>query len=145
MTKIKKGDKIKVEYTGSFENGEIFDSSNNHGQPLEFEVGSGQMIKGFDQAVIGMEKNQVKEIVLNPEEAYGELNPEFKKKVPREQLPQEQEPQIGMVLGVSLPNGQQFPARITEINGNEVTIDFNHPLSGKTLKFKLKIVEINGS
>jgi len=140
---IEKGNKIKVEYTGTFEDGEVFDSSEKHGQPLEFEVGSGQMIKGFDEAVVGMNKDEEKEITLKPEEAYGENNPDLKKKVPREQLPKDQDPQVGMILGVSLPNGQQFPAKIVEVNDKEVTIDLNHPLAGKTLKFKIKIVEVN--
>ena len=140
---IEKGNKIKVEYTGTFENGEVFDSSEKHGQPLEFEVGSGQMIKGFDEAVVGMNKDEEKEITLTPENAYGENNPELKKKVPREQLPKDQEPQVGMILGVSLPNGQQFPAKIIEVDDKEITIDLNHPLAGKTLKFKIKIIEVN--
>ena len=142
---IKKGNKIKVEYTGTFEDGEVFDSSEKHGQPLEFEVGSGQMIKGFDEAVIGMNKDEEKEITLTPENAYGENNPELKKKVPREQLPKDQEPQVGMILGVSLPNGQQFPAKIVEVDDKEITIDLNHPLAGKTLKFKIKIVSVDES
>jgi FKBP-type peptidyl-prolyl cis-trans isomerase 2 len=140
---IKKGDKIKVDYTGTFEDGTIFDSSEKHGQPLEFEVGAGQMIKGFDDAVEGMEKDQEKEITILPADGYGEPNSEMNKKVPRDQLPKDQEPQVGMVLGVGLPNGQQFPARIVGVNDKEVTLDLNHPLAGKTLKFKLKIVSIN--
>jgi peptidylprolyl isomerase len=140
---IEKGNKVKVEYTGTFEDGEVFDSSQKHGKPLEFEVGAGQMIKGFDDAVVGMSKDEEKEITLSPEQAYGQQNDELKKTVPKDQLPKDQEPQVGMVLGVNLPNGQQFPARIVDVNEKEVVIDLNHPLAGKTLKFKIKIVDVN--
>ncbi|MBT3323567.1 peptidylprolyl isomerase [archaeon] len=141
--KVKQGDKIKVEYEGKLENGEVFDSTEKHGHPLEFEVGSGQLIKGFDDAVVGMEKDDEKEITLKAEEAYGQPNPEMMRKVPRDQLPPEPEPKVGMMLAMALPNGQQLPAKITEVNDSEVTIDLNHPLAGKTLIFKIKIIEIS--
>jgi FKBP-type peptidyl-prolyl cis-trans isomerase 2 len=137
---ITKGNKIKVEYTGTLEDGSTFDTSVGK-EPLEFEVGSGQLIKGFDDAVMGMEKGQEKEITLTPENAYGAVNPELSKKVPRSQLPEGPEPQAGMMLAVSLPTGQQIPAKIIAVDDTEVTIDLNHPLAGKTLKFKIKIVE----
>lgn len=139
---VKKGDKIKVDYTGTLEDGSVFDSSKNHGQPLEFEVGSGQLIKGFDEGVVGMEVGAEKEIKLAPAEAYGEPREELKKKVPKEQLPPGQEPKVGMAMGVGLPNGQQVPAKIVEVTDKDVTIDLNHPLAGKTLTFKIKVVEI---
>jgi peptidylprolyl isomerase len=139
---VKKGDKVKIEYTGTLEDGTVFDASEKHGQPLEFEVGSGMVIKGFDDAVTGMEKDEEKEITLKPEEAYGERKDELLKKVPRDQLPKEQEPQVGMMLGMQLPNGQQVPVMITEVTEKEVTLDLNHPLAGKTLTFKLKVVDV---
>lgn len=140
---VKKGDKIKVEYKGTLDDGTVFDASENHGHPLEFEVGSGQIIKGFDDAVIGMEEGEEKEIKLEPKDAYGENNPELIRKFPRNQLPPEPEPQPGMMLAVSLPNGSQVPAKIIEVSDSEVTIDLNHPLVGKTLNFKIKVVAIN--
>lgn len=139
---VKNGDTVKMDYTGTLEDGSVFDSSSNHGAPLEVEIGSGKIIKGFDEAVVGMEKDEEKEITLQPAEAYGDPKPELIKKVPKEQLPKEQEPKVGMVLGVGLPNGQQIPARITEVTDTEVTIDLNHPLAGKVLNFKIKVVEI---
>ncbi|MDP3698778.1 MAG: peptidylprolyl isomerase [Nanoarchaeota archaeon] len=139
---VKKGDKVKVDYTGTFDDGTVFDASSNHGQPLEFEAGSGQVIKGFDDAVMGMKKGEEKKIVIPPAEAYGEIKAELHKKVPRKQLPQDQEPKVGMVLAVGLPNGQQFPARIVTVTAEEVTIDLNHPLAGKTLHFKIKVADI---
>lgn len=140
---IKKGDKVKVEYTGTFEDGTVFDTTEKHGKPITFEVGSKQLIKGFDEAVVGMEKDEEKEITIKPEDAYGEPNDQLTQKVPRDKLPKEPTPEVGMMLALQGPDGKQIPARITEVSDNEVTIDLNHPLAGKTLKFKIKIVGIN--
>ena len=138
--KVKQGDKVKVDYTGTFEDGEIFDTSEGR-TPLEFTAGSGQVVKGFDEAVIGMEKGEEKEITLKPEEAYGNPNPDLIKKLPKEQLPEDAE--VGSILGLVMPNGQQIPAKVTEITNEEITLDLNHPLAGKVLKFKIKVVEIS--
>ncbi len=140
---LKNGDKVKVEYTGSFDDGTVFDSSEKHGKPLEFEIGAKQIIPGFEKAVMDMKKGEEKEIKLTSEEAYGEPNPELVKKIPLDQLPKEQEPKEGMVLIISLPNGHQVPAKITEVTDKEVALDLNHPLAGKSLNFKLKLVEVN--
>ena len=138
---IKKGDKIKVEYEGRFEDGEVFDASSRHDKPLEFEAGAGMVVKGFDDAVIGMEVGEEKTVTLKPEEAYGEKHPNAIQTVPKDKFPAEAKE--GMMIGVPLPNGQQIPAKITKIDDKEVTIDMNHPMAGKTLVFKIKIVEIN--
>jgi len=138
---IKKGDKIKVDYNGKLEDGNVFDSSEKNG-PLEFEVGSGMIIKGFDNAVIGMKKGEEKEITIKPAEAYGEIHKELVQKVPRDKLPAEPEPKAGMVLVLQSPDGMQFPAKIAEVTKDEVAIDLNHPLAGKTLIFKIKIVDV---
>ena len=138
---VEKGNKVKVEYTGTFEDGTVFDASEKHGKPLEFEVGAGQVIKGFDEAVVGMEKGEEKEITLQPAEAYGDVNPEMQKEIPRENLPKDQEPKEGMMLALGLPNGQQMPAKIVKVDDKNVTIDLNHPLAGKVLKFKIKVVD----
>lgn len=138
---VKKGDKIKVDYTGSFENGEVFDASEKHGQPLEFEAGKGMVVPGFDAAVIGMDVGEEKEFTLKPEEAYGMPNEKAIQKVPKGKFPAEAKE--GMMIGVPLPSGQQIPAKIAKIDDKEVTIDMNHPLAGKTLVFKIKIVSIN--
>jgi len=139
---VKEGDKVKIEYEGKLDDGTVFDSSEKHGKPLEFQVGSKKVIPGFEKAIIGMKKGEEKEIKLEPAEAYGDQNPQLIKKIPRDKLPTDKEIKPGMMLSVGLPTGQQIPARITEVNDKEVTIDLNHPLAGKNLNFKIKLVDI---
>ena len=142
---VKDGDKVSVEYEGKFEDGEVFDTSKHgeHSHPLEFEVGKGQVIKGFDEAVKGMEKGEEKEVTIQPEEAYGKRNEQLVKKFPKDKLPKDQEPEEGMMLAVGLPDGRQIHARITKVEHNEIEVDLNHPLAGKVLIFKIKVVGIN--
>ncbi len=144
MMTVKKGDKVKVEYEGRFEDGKVFDSSKHgeHSHPLEFEVGSGQVIKGFDEAVVGMKKDEEKEVTIKPEDAYGVPRPDLVQKMPRDKVPEGQEIKAGMILGVELPNGAHAPVTVKEVTDKEVMIDLNHPMSGKTLIFKIKVVEI---
>ena len=137
---VKKGDKVKVDYTGKLEDGTVFDTSEGK-QPMEFTAGEGKIIKGFDNAVIGMEKGEEKEVKIEPKDAYGDPNPDMQKKIPRDKLPPEPEPKTGMVLALKTPDGKQFPARITEVNDTEITIDLNHPLAGKVLIFTIKLVD----
>ena len=129
---VKKGDKVKVDYTGTLEDGTVFDSSEKHGKPIEIEIGGKQVIKGFEDALIGMKKGEEKDIKLEAAQAYGDHNPDLIKKVPRDKLPKE-ELKPGMILGMMLPNGQQAPAKIVEITDEIATLDLNHPLAGKTL------------
>ncbi len=137
---IKKGDKIKVDYEGKFEDGEVFDASAKHGQPLEFEAGAGMVVKGFDNAVIGMEVNEEKEVTLKPEDAYGMPTDEAVQRVPKRMMPPDVE--VGSELGIPLENGQTMPAKVIDIIGDMVKIDMNHPLAGKTLIFKIKIISV---
>ena len=139
--KVTEGSKIKVEYEGKFEDGTVFDASEKHGEPLEFEAGAGMVVPGFDKAVIGMEVGEEKEFTLQPEEAYGQPNPQAIQKVPKDKFPGEAKE--GMMIGIPLPNGQQMPAKIVKIDDKEVTIDMNHPMVGKVLIFKIKIVSID--
>lgn len=139
---VKKGDKIKVEYTGTLKDGTVFDSSEKHGQPLEFEVGAGQLIKGFDEAVIGMEQGEEKEITIEPADAYGEKKDELVRELPKEQFPKDQEIKEGMFLAVGLPDGKQLPAQVVGVGDDTITLDMNHPLAGKELHFKLKVVDV---
>tara|TARA_Y100000310_G_scaffold70474_1_gene66141 strand:- start:2805 stop:3335 length:531 start_codon:yes stop_codon:yes gene_type:complete len=138
---VKPGDTVKVEYTGTLDDGSIFDTSEGR-DPLEFKVGEGQMIPGFDTAVIGMKIGQEKEIKLEPSEAYGDPNPALIQEVPRDDIPIEEELKPGTLLAVTVPNGNQVPATITEVTDETVTIDVNHPLAGQTLNFKIKVVDI---
>lgn len=138
--KVQKGDHVTVEYTGTLEDGTEFDSSKNHG-PLEFHAGEGQMIKGFDDAVMDMEVGQEKTVTMKPEDAYGQPDKRLIHKVPKDTLPKGPEPKADMMLTVNLPDGNQIPARIIEVTENEVTLDLNHPLAGKTLTFKIKVTD----
>jgi len=140
---VKQGSKIKVDYVGTFDDGTVFDSSAKHGKPLEFEVGKHQVIPGFENAVIGMEKGQEKEIEIKPKDAYGEYDANLAKDFKREQLPKEPEPKPGMMLVLKTADGNQFPAMIKSVSNGKVTIDINHPLAGKTLHFKFNIVDIS--
>ncbi len=142
METAKKGDMVKVEYIGTLEDGTIFDSSEKHEAPLEFKLGDGQIIEGFDNAVEGMKVGEEKEIKLTPNEAYGDYNPELIKDIPKDCFPQDQTLQKGMVFMLNLPSGQQVPARISDIKDQEVTIDLNPPLAGKNVIFKIKLLAI---
>lgn len=140
---MKDGDKVKVEYTGTFEDGTVFDSSKNHDKPLEFTIGKKQVVAGFEEAIKDMAVGEEKDITLKPEKAYGNYNDDYKKKLPKDQFPKELELKPGMTIGLKLPDGRQLPVLISQVSDNEVTIDLNHPLAGKKLKFHLKLLEIN--
>ena len=138
----KKGDKVSVEYTGTLDDGTVFDSSELHGQSLEFEVGSGQMIKGFDDAVVGMEIGEEKDIHIGCDDAYGQPDEKLVQSLPKDQFPQTKGMKEGSILGIKLPNGAMLPVRVVKIEGDLVTLDMNHPLCGKDLNFKIKLMEI---
>ncbi|MDP4039068.1 MAG: peptidylprolyl isomerase [Candidatus Pacearchaeota archaeon] len=143
--KVKKGCIVVLDYEGSFENGEVFDSSKKHGKPFEFISGEGQVVKGFDKAIEGMGVGEEKEFIVKPEDGYGERRDELEQKVPRDVLPKEQEPKVGMILVVGNNQGQQMPVKITAVDEETITVDLNHPLAGKTLKFKVKVLEVRES
>lgn len=130
-----------VNYTGKLEDGEVFDTSEGR-EPLKFVVGSGQLIKGFDTAVVGMKVGDKKTINLEPADAYGDRDEQRVQKVPRDMLPKEPEPKEGMMLTISTPQGQMFPAKIHKVDDKEVTLDMNHPLAGKKLTFEIEVVDI---
>ena len=142
MSVVKKGDKVKIEYVGSLEDGTVFDSSDKHEAPLEFKVGAGQLIKGFDDAVLGMKKGEEKKITLKPNDAYGELNPELIKELPKNCFPADQDIQPGMMFMMGLQDGRKIQVRISKVSEDTVTVDLNPPLAGKTLIFKIKIIDI---
>ena len=139
---IKEGDIIKVEYIGTFDDGTIFDSTEINGSiPLKFEVGAGQIIPGFDKSVIGKSVGHDYDIRLEPSEAYGDYKEGLTQSISKDQFPPEQEPQAGLMILLIDPQGQPVPATIKEVDDVIVIIDLNHPMAGKTLNFKIKIVE----
>lgn len=134
---IEKGNNVTVDYTGTFDDGTVFDTSLGK-KPLTFTVGSGQLIKGFDDAVVGMKEGETTSVTLTPELAYGSYDNKLLLDVPESEFAQSNlTPEVGMSIIVS---GQS--AIIKSINKNNVTIDFNHPLAGKTLHFDIKIIKI---
>ncbi len=140
---VKTGNKVEVEYVGKLDDGSVFDSSEDHGKPLEFEVGSGSVIKGFDDAVLGMNEGDEKEFVIPPAEAYGQHDPTLVQNVPREVFPLEAELTAGLLFEAGLPTGEKVPVMITAVDNGVVIVDLNHPLAGKTLNFKIKLKKIS--
>jgi len=143
MQQVKSGDKVKVHYHGKLTSGETFDSSEGR-QPLEFEVGSGMVIKGFDAGVTGMKVGEKRTISIPVEEAYGPKNPEMFIEYPKEQFPEGMQIELGMPLILSNPAGQQFQVKVSEIKEEVIILDGNHPLAGEELIFDLELVEIIG-
>jgi len=144
MQQVKSGDKVKVHYHGKLTSGETFDSSAGR-EPLEFEVGSGMVIKGFDDGVTGMKVGDKKTINIKVEDAYGEINPDMLIEYPRSQFPEYIEMKEGTDLMMSSASGQQFQVKIAEIKDEVVVLDANHPLAGEELIFDIELVEIVGS
>jgi peptidylprolyl isomerase len=133
------GDTVEVYYTGTLTNGTVFDT-NVGKQPLEFTVGAGQMIKGFDQGVVGMKLNETKTITIPANEAYGEVNPDLIIQVPLKQFGN-QTVSVGMTV-TEESGGQQYQGQVTAVNSDNATVDFNPPLAGQTLIFTVKLVAI---
>ena len=137
---VKSGDTIAVDYTGKLENGEVFDTSEGK-TPLTFTVGTGMLIKGFDEAVIDMKKGDSKTVTIPPEMGYGPRNEEALVDVPRMHFPDEIPLEVGLELQLQDPNGRPVPAKVAEITDEVVKMDVNHFLAGKTLVFDITIAE----
>lgn len=140
MTEVKKGDNVKVHYTGKLNDGTVFDSSEG-GKPLEFAVGSGQVIAGFEEGVVGMKVGESKVIEIPVEKAYGERNDEMVIQAPIEQVPPDLNPELGMRLEMGGANGEILRVVVTEITDTHITLDANPPLAGKDLTFEVEVVE----
>ena len=138
MSKVQDGIFVQVHYTGTLENGEVFDSSKGRA-PLEFQMGSGQIIPGFEQNVMGMAVNETKNFSLPPEQAYGQRDENLIREFPRSQTPEGFDPQVGQTVALMTEQGQQIPATVTEATPEKVVVDMNHPLAGKTLKFEVTV------
>lgn len=142
MSKAQEGDTVKVHYTGKLDDGSVFDTSENR-EPLEFTLGQGQLIPGFEKAVIGMEEGNKTTVTIPSDEAYGERQTELEVQVSLEELPSEIEPKVGMQLQLKQnESGQAIPVQVTEVTDETVTLDANHPLAGKDLTFDIELVNI---
>jgi FKBP-type peptidyl-prolyl cis-trans isomerase 2 len=140
---VKKGDRVKLEYEGSFEDGTVFETSEKDGKPLEFVVGSKQVIKGIEDAVLGMDAGQEKAVRIQPADAYGERSPDAVRKAPLKPEQKNSALKPGMSFLVNMPDGVELPVRIIDMDSETITIDLNHPLAGKTLDFRLKVIEVS--
>jgi peptidylprolyl isomerase len=141
MVQAQPGDTVKIHYTGRLDDGTVFDSSANR-EPLEFTLSGGQVIPGFEQAVVGMAPGESKTEKIPMEQAYGPYREEMVIQVNREQLPPDLDPEVGLQLQIQQPNGQAIPVLVTEVSNAKVTLDANHPLAGEDLTFDIELVEI---
>lgn len=142
MSKVKEGDTVKVHYTGKLKDGSVFDSSEDR-EPLEFTLGQGQLIPGFEKAVIGMEVGESTTVDIPSEEAYGERRDDLELEVSKSDLPDNIEPEEGMQLQMQQQeDGRAIPVQITAVEDEYVTLDANHPLAGKDLTFNIELVEL---
>ena len=141
MTQVKSGDTVRIHYTGTLADGSTFDSSAGR-DPLEFTVGSGQIIPGLDTAMPGMAVGETKRVEVPAEQAYGEPNADALQAVPRSEIPEDIPLDIGTQLQVQTPSGQVMPVTVAEVTKEQVTLDANHPLAGKDLTFDIELVEI---
>jgi peptidylprolyl isomerase len=141
MTQAKPGDKVKVHYTGKLADGTQFDSSENQ-EPLEFTLGAGEVIPGFEEAVVGMNPGDTKTATIPADDAYGDYDEELVLEVDRDQFPPEITPEIGQRLQLHQADGEVVGAVVTAFDDETVTLDANHPLAGQDLTFEIELVEI---
>ncbi len=149
MVRAQPGSKVKVHYTGRLADGEVFDSSldpsgesSEIGEPLEFVIGSGQMIPAFEQAVIGMEPGESKTVNIPAEQAYGRHHAQAMVEVERSEFPPDMPLEVGSVVQGNAPSGEQVPFTVVEVTASLVTLDRNHPLSGMDLTFEIKLLQV---
>lgn len=135
------GDTVRVHYTGTLADGTTFDSSEGR-DPLEFTLGSGQVIPGFDIAVADLAVGDTATVNIPAEDAYGERSDEGMQTFPRDAFPPDSAPEVGWAVELSSPEGERVPATVAEVTDESITLDFNHPLAGKDLTFEITLVEI---
>jgi len=138
---VKDGTLVKVNYTLTVDEN-VVDSS-KEGEPFEFRTGASQVIPGFEEALMGMKAGEKKSFQVSPDKGYGQENPKGIQKVPRDKLPADVNPVVGMTLHAQMPNGQTIPARIIEVKEDVIIVNLNHPLAGKILNFEVEVIEIN--
>jgi peptidylprolyl isomerase len=142
MSQAKNGDSVKINYTGKLADGTVFDSSAGR-DPLGFTLGSGQVIPGFEEAVLGMAVGESKSVNIPADKAYGQRNEEMVIEAPRDQIPPEIIPEVGQALQMGGPNGEIIRVEITEVTATHIKLDANPPLAGKALNFDIELVAIN--
>lgn len=141
MAQATTGDTVRVHYTGTLHDGTTFDTSEGR-EPLEFTVGDGQVIPGFEQAVAGMEPGDTKTVEISADQAYGPKRDEMMLNVSPDQFPEGMDPEVGQQLQLSQPDGQTVVVRVTDVADDAVTLDANHPLAGEDLTFEIELAEI---
>jgi FKBP-type peptidyl-prolyl cis-trans isomerase 2 len=141
MNQVKENNTVKVNYTGKLADGQVFDSSEGK-EPIEFTLGQGQLIPGFEKGLIDMKLNEKKTITVAKEEAYGDVNKDLIQEVKKTELPQDMTPEVGMGLVSKSPDGQEMNLMVVEVKEESIVIDGNHPLAGKELVFDLEVIEI---
>ena len=144
MDTVDTGHFVSVHFKGTLENGEVFDTSEGR-HPMEVEIGAGQIINGFEKALMGMALKEKKVFSLEPEEAYGYRDESLTHSFKRSDVPAEMEVEVGQTVALSSPEGQQVPAQVVEADDEKVVVDLNHPLAGKALTFEIEVVAINSS
>ena len=141
MAEAKKGDTVRIHYTGKLDDGTVFDSSEGR-EPLEFTLGAEEVIPGFENAVLGMNPGETRTTTIKPEDGYGEFQDDMVFQVDRDRLPSDMAPEIGAELRVRTPDDSMIPVVIVDVQDDKVTIDANHPLAGRDLVFDIQLVEI---
>ncbi|BAU07885.1 MULTISPECIES: FKBP-type peptidyl-prolyl cis-trans isomerase [Fischerella] len=142
MGQAKLGDTVKVHYTGKLDDGTVFDTSVER-EPLQFSIGEGLVIPGFEQAVVGMTPGESKRTNIPADEAYGPYRPELVMVVDKERIPTDVSIEVGQMLQISQSNGQAIPVVVTEVSDSQITLDANHPLAGQELIFDIQLIQIN--
>ena len=142
MDTVANGLFVSVDYKGTLGNGDVFDSSEGR-QPLEIQVGTGQLISGFENQLLDMKINEKKTFTLKPEEAYGDRDDTLTRSFKRADLPPKMDPQVGQTVALTSDKGQQIPAQIVIVDEEQVTVDLNHPLAGESLTFEIEVVGIS--
>jgi peptidylprolyl isomerase len=135
---------VSVDYKGTLQNGEVFDSSQG-GQPLEVQMGAGQLIAGFERELMEMSLNDKKKFTLSPEDGYGQRDDSHTRDFARADFPPEMEPEVGMTIALQTPEGRQMPALITHLDEEKISVDLNHPLAGESLTFEIEVVGISST
>ncbi len=141
MAQAKRGNVVKVHYVGTFEDGTVFDTSRER-EPLPFTIGEGEVIPGFEEAVVGMNPGESKKVVISAENAYGLRHEEMVLVVDRQHLPEGVDPQVGQQYQIPQSDGQSIVVTVTDTSDSSVTLDGNHPLAGRELTFEIELLEV---